>query len=523
MTSFRSRTFTEYLEILWRRKLLIFLIMAGMLISTFFVIERLPNVYESHATVVTSGIQGDRQAVNARVVATTERLTSRAFLEPIIERYDPYNSRGNVDAAVAQMRQDLKVETNYRADFPERLSITYRHTDPAVAKDVATDLVSVFGKMNEVVEKQTADNASNIASEIADVENRLREMGKLRAATAARRGAAGRMAGAINAERSQRIAAASSIETLTDKQFALEQQIAEQKKQIQEQQRIAKLAPSDAKASGSYGVLLVRKAELEAQLKEYGTQYTEKNPKIIQARNQLAEINRQIAQVSAGSDQDSAPVNSAEARELRSMQRELSRMQTEMAITQRELDRKKQAAPNATNVASTSSIVPAVASGGDGEGAPEMQTDYETLRKRYDALLTKQDQMQRMQMSTAGLDPGVFQIVDMPAQAQMPIGPNRFKYRMFAAALSLGVALLIAFALEIPKLYSITDDRDVEYYLGVPVIALIPEAASENKGRSRQLLLGRIAGGLLIVLLISAVMLLITYSKVFTHVAWLVH
>jgi hypothetical protein len=347
-------------------------------------------------------------------------------------------------------------------------------------------------------------------------------MGKLRAASAARRGVSGRLAGAINAERSQRIAAASSIETLTDKQFALEQQIAEQKKQIQEQQRIAKLAPSDAKASGSYGVLLVRKAELEAQLKEYGTQYTEKNPKFIQARNQLAEINRQIAQVSAGGDQDSAPLNSAEARELRSMQRELSRMQTEMAITQRELDRKKQASPNAASVASAASIAPAVALSGGGEVAPEIQTDYETLRKRYDALLTRQDQLQRAQVATAGLEPGVFQIVDMPAQPQMPIGPNRFKYRMFAAALALGVALLIAFALEIPKLYSITDDRDVEFYLGVPVIALIPEAAAANEGRSRQLLLGRIAGGLLIALLVSAVLLLMTYSKVFTHVAWLI-
>src|SRR5512145_3130803 len=141
MTSFRSRTFTEYLQIIWRRKLLIFLLAAGMLISTFFVIEQLPNVYESRATVVTSGALSDRQAVNARVAASTERLTSRAFLEPIIARYDPYNSGGNIDAAVAQMRSDLKVDTTYRSDFPERLTISYRHTDPTLAKNVATDLI----------------------------------------------------------------------------------------------------------------------------------------------------------------------------------------------------------------------------------------------------------------------------------------------------------------------------------------------------------------------------------------------
>jgi uncharacterized protein involved in exopolysaccharide biosynthesis len=516
MTSFRSRTFTEYLQILWRRKLLIFLLAAGMLISTFLIIERLPNVYESRATVVTSGTQSDRQAVNARVAATTERLTSRAFLEPIIDRYDPYNSRGNIDAALTDMRQDLKVETTYRSDFPERLSIAYRHSDPTIAKAVATELVSVFGKMNEVVEKQAADNASNLASDIADLENRMREAGEHRAATAARQGAAGRAAGAINAERAQRIATASSIETLTDKQFALEQQIGEQKRQIQEQQKLAKTAPSDAKASSSYGVLLVRKAELEAQLKDYGTQYTDKNPKIIQARNQLAEINHQIAQLNAGGDQDSAPANSAEARELRSMQRELARMQTELSITQRELDRKKQGSPTLTSAAVVPPVTSAVASS---DAPPSMQTDYETLRKRYEALLTKQDQLASAQIATAGLDPGVFQIVDMPAQPRTPVGPNRFKYRMFAVALALGVALLVAFALEIPKLYSITDDRDVEFYLGVPVIALIPETTAPGEGRSRHLLLGRAVGALLIALLLSGVFFLITYLKVFTHIA----
>jgi len=520
MTSFRSRTLSEYLLIIWRRKLLVFLLATGMLISTFLVIDRLPNIYESRATVVTSGASSDRQAVNARVAAATERLTSRAFLEPIISRYDPYNGGGNIDADVAEMRQDLKVETTYRSDFPERLTIAYRHTDPALAKDVATDLVSVFGKMNEAVEKQTAEDLSNLASQIGDVENRLREMGKLRAATAARQKAAGRAAGAVGAERAQRIASASSIETLTDKQFALEQQIGEQKRQIEEQQKIAKMAPSDAKASSSYGVLLVRKAELEAQLKDYGAQYTDKNPKVIQARNQLGEINHQIAQLNAGGgNQDSASLNSAEGRELRSMQRELARMQTELSITQRELDRKKQGAPNSTSEKAVSAFIPTVAANTGGEADGEMQTDYESLRKRYDALLTKQDQLGRAQMATAGLDPGVFQLVDMPAQPRMPVGPNRFKYRMFGLAVALGVSLLVAFALEIPKLYAVTDDRDVEYYLGVPVIALIPETANPAEGRSRRLLLGRALGALLIAALASVAIFLMNSLNLFAHIA----
>lgn len=519
MTSFRSRTLTEYLQIIWRRKLLIFFVAVGMLISTFLLIERLPNIYESRATLVTSASLADRQAVNARVAATTERLTSRAFLEPIVDRYDPYQSGGNVDSAIARLRDDVKVDTTYRTDFPERLTVAYRHRDPAIAKAVATDLVSVFGSMNEAMEKQAAENASNLASEIAVVETRLRDMGKLRAAIAARQGAAGRAAGDLNAARAQRLAAASSVETLTDKQFALEQQINEQKRQIDEQQKIAKLAPSDAKSSGSYGVILVRKAEIEAQLKEYGTQYTAKNPKVIQAHNQLNEINHQLAQLNAGADQDSGAANSAESRELRSMQRELSRMQTDMTITQRELERKKSLGPAGASPGAAASLPVRVSTPTDGGGAPgEIHTDYETLRKRYDMLLTRQDQQERMQLASAGLDPGIFQIVDMPVESRVPVGPNRAKYRLFALALALGVALLVAFIVEFPKLYSITDDRDVEYYLGVPVIALIPETVAP-RSRSRKLLMGRVIGGLLLVVLTSAVLLLVNHLEVFKQTA----
>ena len=214
-------------------------------------------------------------------------------------------------------------------------------------------------------------------------------------------------------------------------------------------------------------------------------------------------------------------MNSAEARELRSMQRELTKMQTELAITQRELNRKKVAAPGLTaGAAIAAASVPAAApSVGGAEAAVEESTDYETLRKRYDALLTKQGQLERTQFATAGLDPGVFQLVDMPARPGLPVGPNRSKYRMLGIALSLGLALLIAFALEIPKLYAINDDRDVEYYLGVPVIALIPETVTPVEGRSRNLLLGRVGRAMFLALLVSGVVLGMTYMEAFTQIA----
>src|SRR5262249_38728947 len=162
----------------------------------------------------------------------------------------------------------------------EILTIAYRNSDPAVARDVASDLVSTFARMNEAVQKGIDERGAQINSELAEIESRLNQLGQQRVTLARHSYSRG---AASNDTQSQRLAAQSSAETLSDKQYALEQQIAEQKRQIAEQEKVARVAPSDARSGSSYGVLLVRKADLEAQLKDYSTQYTDKNPKVIQA------------------------------------------------------------------------------------------------------------------------------------------------------------------------------------------------------------------------------------------------
>jgi uncharacterized protein involved in exopolysaccharide biosynthesis len=495
MSSYRPRTLTEYLQVIWRRKLLFFLVTAVLLISTFIVISRIPDVYQSSASVVVAGKQEDRQVISSRVATITERINSRSFLEPLVERHGLYpetTSRGAIEAAVGRMRRDIKVSTKYRGDNPEMLTITFRHTDPNVAKVVATDLVATFEKMNQAVENYTEDQVKTVSSEMAEIEGRLNQLAQQRTISSIRGRASSYAQSAFNTIRAQREAAQSSSETLMDKQYALEQQIAEQKRQIAEQEKLVKSAPRDVRSGSSYGVLLVRKAELEAQLKDYLSQYTDKNPKVLQTQNQIAEINRQITQLAAASEQGAVAYDSGEARELRSLQRDLARMQTELEITQRELNRKRQTLASTPNIGATS--VPAVA--GD---APISniagETDQQRLRDRYMSLLRQQDGLDRARATAAGLEPGVFQIIDMPAAPQTPSAPDRTKLRLMALAAALLLALIVVAAAEFPRLYAVRDNRDVDYYLGAPVIALIPETLTPaERGRSRRVLLTRRVG-----------------------------
>src|SRR6185295_18136784 len=150
MSSFRPRTFAEYLQIIWQRRLL-FLVVSGLvLVSTFIVIGRIADLYQSSASVVVAGKEEDRQAISSRVATITERINSRAFLEPLISRHDLYPREvagGEMDVAVNRLRRDIKIDTKYRGDNPETLTVAYRNSDPRIAKEVATDLVSTFGKM----------------------------------------------------------------------------------------------------------------------------------------------------------------------------------------------------------------------------------------------------------------------------------------------------------------------------------------------------------------------------------------
>ena len=518
MASMRPRSFSEYAQLFWRRKLLFFSVAGATMIAAFVIINRLPDIYESQAAVVVTGKSEDRQALADRVAAVRERLSSRVQLETIVRRHllPSEASSTVVDAAVNRLRKDTKVEIFRRGDFPERLTLTYRNSDPQVAKDVATDLVAVFGSMNEALEKQMADESEALNTELNEIENRMGQLSEQRATRRSSGGGGPRID--INAVRAERNAATSSLETLTDKQFSLDREIAEQKQQIAEQQKIVRSAPSEARASSSYGVLLVRKAELEAQVKEYALQYTDKNPKVIQARTQIDEINRQLAQLNTD-PQGGGVMSSPEARELRTLQRELARMETELAITQRAIERKKQALTSTPSIAPVT-MAPA-GGGGDTSTSVLAEDNYDRLKNRYDSLLRRQERVQSARLTAAGLDPGLFQIVDSPSVPQTPSGPDRLKLLGLALALALVLGLAVVVAFEAPKLFAIRDDRDVEYYLGAPVIVLIPETVSSSEqGRGRRLLAMRLVGMVLLVaVLIPALFFLLNSLRVFQLLA----
>lgn len=483
MGSFRPRNLADAIQILRRRKLLIFFTTVIVLMSAFVIIISIPHTFESRARIIVSGQIYDRQANGAQIAAVTEQITSRANLESLINRYGLYAPVTNMDRAAQNLQNDIKLDPKLRADangFPESFTLAYRHTDPAVAQKVVADMLAIFNQANTTLEHQAAAEARAIREEIADIESRLSQTNRQRAASAARASAANRAASNLDRVRSERNAISSSVETLRDREYALQQQVASQKQLILQQQEIVRNAPpaDDGRSNSSYNALVKRKADLESQIQTYSANFTDKYPKLVQAREQLAELNQRIAEASQNGEGKRASAASPEAQQLRSLQHELSRMETELEIVQREINRKLQAASSLPGGASPAhATAPSIASSVPVAASAGFAGEYgvEGLRERYTTLLKREDALKEFQPSMSGPGTPFFQTVDQPNLPLSPTGPNRSRLMLFALAMALGAGLVAAVVAEIPRMTVMHDERDVAYFLGAPVVALIPE------------------------------------------------
>ena len=493
MASFRPRDIGEWLQVIWRRKLLVLLIVFVVFSSAYLVVADLPNVYQSRAVVLVARNE-NREADNTRIAKAIQQLVGKANLEAVITKhnlYPPASKNGDFDGATDRMTRAIEIKTRERYDSPESMVVTFKYSDPLLAKEGLASLLSVFDNGNAAIAKQAEEESKAITVQLATMDAQFEALGQQRAAETARNESVKQALNELGAARATRQVTVASIESLTDKQLLLERQIENQKQQLLDQEKIVNSAVSangGIRAGGSYGALLVRKAELEAQLKGYLEQYTEKNPKVVAARNQLAEIERQIVALEKTSEPDAAIASTPQAAELRTLQREFARLNAELEVTKRELARREEALKrNPSADVATGSVAPPIGPATDtNAGKTQVDLEYDRLRTQYEILLHRQDAVRRTWASAAGTNSALFQLIEPPNLPASPSGPDRFRLQLYALVLAIGASLLVLAALELRRLPMIYSDRDIEYYLGVPVLAQIPESLSVAENNRRR-------------------------------------
>jgi hypothetical protein len=199
------------------------------------------------------------------------------------------------------------------------------------------------------------------------------------------------------------------------------------------------------------------------------------------------------------------------------MRRDLRRMEADLEVTQMRLQRRNQqlgdmpkggmrAAPDRP-----ASLI----------GRNDMaRAEYDTMVKRYNWLLDKQDSLLKSR-AEGNESRTMFYVIDKASLPRLPSAPNRLLLKVFALAMAAAFGLAVALAIETPRMFRINDSRDVEYFLGAPVLAAIPESLTPaERARKRKLRLTR--GALVMtaaVALAPVLVFLLTYLRVFQIIA----
>jgi uncharacterized protein involved in exopolysaccharide biosynthesis len=520
MGSLRPRQLTELIGVLWRRKKLVVLMFLAMLLATLIVIRRIPNLYESSALIAIN-LRNDAESMPEMnwFAKLQQELTSREVFATLIRRHNLYPKAQNEEEAVGALQKALKIETkmrNYSPQVPEAVEISLRHSEPKIAQAVVTDLVRMFEHGNEQKKTEASAEAGRLTSQITEVEERLRELAPERDLEMIRLESSYRSRTGAPIDSSQRRAVESSIESLADTEYSLKRQVEERRKEVAEYEKIVNSLPATT-GSAAYGALLTEKSKIEADIQSYSDQYTDKHPKMIQLRNQLAEINRHINRLEAQTAGASPLSMTPEGRDLIAMRRDLRRMEADLEVTQMRLQRRNQQLGDLPK--------------GDRRAAPDRpasligrndmaRAEYDTLVKRYNWLLDKQDSLLKSR-ADGNESRAMFYVIDKASLPRLPSAPNRLLLQIFALAMATAFGLAVALAIETPRMFRINDSRDVEYFLGAQVLAAIPESLTPaERARKRKLRLTR--GALVMtaaVALAPVLVFLLTYLRVFQIIA----
>jgi len=476
MLGHRQLTFEDYISMARRRKW--FLIIPALLgpVIGYGLTHVIPSEYTSQTMVLVERPSVDPKIVptigagdlTARLETMKEQILSRSRLEPVIEDLGLYrNDRGKVsmENLVERLRKSIEVTVVETAsdstkDIPGfQVKVTY--PDARLAQAICSNVTSMFMQENLRLQQSNAQNTTDFLSK--QLEDAKTSLDKQDAALAEfKRRYLGSLPENEQTNLSLLTGLNSQLEATTQ---ALSR--AQQDKSFAQTNLEAQLAAWQASQVGHDPETIDKElATKQSQLTELRAKYTEDYPDVVKLKREIADLQKQIASGQSSSGQPKiSPASAVEPPQIQQLRAQVH--QADLAIhtmTAQQQEIQEQIRVYQARVQLSPSVE---------EEYKELTRDHQTALDMYNDLLKKKGESA---MGTALLqtqEGEQFRVLDAPNLPDMPSFPDKKTFVAGGLVGGLGIGVGLVFLLEFRDA-SLRTERDVEFVMKFPVLAVIP-------------------------------------------------
>ncbi len=495
MTLQRELTLQDYLPILRRKHRMIIIPAILGALAGYLICLALPAKYTSHtAVLVEQPTVPDNyvkpvvsEDLNQRLASMQEQILSRTRLQHLVEQFGLYakdTKRVPMEELVERLKKSIKVTAlspmpgTRSAELPG-FDVDVTLGEARLAQQICTEITSMFmGQSLRLRQQQAEDTTKFLAQQLDEAKAKLDEQdGKLAAFQS-------RYIGELPEDEHTNL----TLLTGMTPQLAVVTQAlnqAQQDKVFAESMLSQQLAAWKSSKEGSNPQTLEEQLDsLQKQLLSLRGRYTDDHPDVMKLKNDIARLQEQLQSASA---QDHGQANEQKARATGIEPQQIQQLRTqlhqiELTISQKKHEQEEMQRQIRT-LQSRVQLSPMVQ-----QEFKALTRDYQTALTFYNDLLKKRNESQMATELEQRQQGEQFRVLDPPSLPERPSFPNRqlFSLGGLGAGLALGLGM-VYWSETLDK--SMRTKRDVELYLKVPTLALIPSISpvTEMKNRNTKL------------------------------------
>lgn len=544
---FRQRTASDLMRMLKRRKWLIMLPIITMAVAVYYVVEKLPNVYESRTLLIVEPPKIPDKVVRSltdedltqRLNSINKEVLSAKELQPMITKYDLFKAEREADVPMelimGKMLKNITVDWERTDDLQKvaAFSIKYRDRSPEAARNVTSELASKYINAQVKFSSESAETTREFLDknlgekkETLDALEKQRLQIMLQNVETLPESSQGLIA-QLDGLRKREETISKEKETsrmeksrLNDNIQSLNSQARLIDQYSEEDAQNGQNSTSPLMNSQAYAQLLQKRGELNARLDNLKLTLRDAHPKVQEAKNDIAKIEEEIKNLEknqSGIIRESLTEKKRKAEmQKQTLLIEKQKAENQIADIDQQLKFKdEEIARNAVQISALEAkinMIPNVSVALEG-----INTQYQSAKAAYDEVLKMRNAVNLDYDRASNAQGETIKIQDPANLPDFPVAPKRGVLAAVGAGLGLVIGLFLAALFELPRVLKIQNIEDTKHYTGLPVLASVPPLLSpqEKTWQARTYWFKVLAGFAAAIGSIPLVIILLQITRVF--------